>query len=88
MIPSLSSQSSGMMLLGQKVIVAAITLAMLTAAVAETNPESSTDQVAIAYEKPKNPAHDGLHDLLIETRVLEQVQEILESISPAEGAAD
>jgi hypothetical protein len=60
-----------------KVIVAAITLAMLTAAVAETAPKSSTHQIAIAYEKPKNPAHDRLHDVLVEARVLEHVQEIL-----------
>jgi hypothetical protein len=61
-----------------KAIVAAITLAMLTAAAAaETTPPSSTDRIAIAYEQPKNPDHQRLRDLLIEARVLEQVQEIL-----------
>jgi hypothetical protein len=60
-----------------KVIVVAITLAMLTAAVAETAPQSNTHQIAIAYVRPTNPAHDRLHDLLVEARVLEQVQEIL-----------
>jgi hypothetical protein len=58
-------------------IVAAITLAALTAAVAETTLQSSTHRIAVAYEKPRNPAHDRLHDLLVEARVLEQVQEIL-----------
>jgi hypothetical protein len=60
-----------------KLIVVAITLAMLTAAVAKTTHRSSTHQIAISYVKPKNPAHDRLHDLLIKARVLEQVQEIL-----------
>ena len=60
-----------------KVIVVAITLATLTAAVAETAPTSRTHQIAIAYEKPTNLAHERLHDVLVEARVLEQVQEIL-----------
>ena len=61
-----------------QVIVAAITLALHTAAAAETATlPSSTRQIAIAYEKPKNPVHERLHDFLVEARVLEQVQEIL-----------
>jgi Putative metallopeptidase len=60
-----------------KVIIAAITIAMLAAGVAEAPSKSSMHQIAITYEKPKNPAHDRLHDLLVEARVLEQVQEIL-----------
>ncbi|MPZ41579.1 MAG: hypothetical protein GEU95_26745 [Rhizobiales bacterium] len=60
-----------------KVIVPAITLAMLAAAVAEITPQSSTHRIAIAYETPTNPAHDRLYDLLVEARVLEQIQEIL-----------
>jgi Putative metallopeptidase len=62
-----------------KVIVAAITLAMVLTAAAEPPTQSNTHKIAIAYEKPKNPAHEGLRDLLIEARVLEQVQEILNS---------
>jgi hypothetical protein len=57
-----------------KIIIAAITVAMLAAGVAEAPSKSSMHQIAIAYEKPKNPAHDRLHDLLVEARVLEQVQ--------------
>jgi len=61
-----------------QVIVAAITLATATAAAAETATlPSSTHQIAIAYEKPKNAAHEHLHDFLVQARVLEQVQEIL-----------
>ena len=60
-----------------KVIIAAITVAMLAAGVAEAPSKSSMHQIAIAYEKPKNPAHDQLRDLLVQARVLEQVQEIL-----------
>jgi len=60
-----------------KVIIAAIAVAMLAAGVAEAPSKSSMHQIAIAYEKPKNPAHDRLHDLLVEARVLEQVQEML-----------
>ena len=60
-----------------KVFVVVITLAMLTAAVAKTTHRSSTHQIAIAYVKPKNPAHDRLYDLLIKARLLEQVQEVL-----------
>jgi hypothetical protein len=60
-----------------KAIVAGFTLAMLTAATAETSLPSNTHRIAIAYEKPDNPAHDRLRDLLVEARVLEQVQEIL-----------
>src|SRR5262249_4197742 len=59
------------------IIAAAITLTSLTAAVAETTRQSSTHRIAIAYEKPKDPAHDRLRDLLVEARVLEKVQEIL-----------
>jgi Putative metallopeptidase len=84
--------------------LAMLTLAMLTAAVAEpttesgTPTESRTHQIAIAYEMPKNPAHEGLHDLLVNARVLEQVQEILSafrlkkllpiSIESCDGEAD
>ena len=51
---------------------------MHAAAAAETATlQSSTHQIAIAYEKPKNPAHERLRDLLVQARVLEQVQEIL-----------
>lgn len=61
-----------------RVAIALIALATLTAAVAQTTiPRSSTHQITIAYEKPKNPSHDRLHDLLVKARVLEQVQEIL-----------
>lgn len=62
-----------------KIIVAAMTLAAPTAAVAETSPQSSTHRIAIAYKKPKNPAHDRLHEVLVDAQVLEQVQEILSS---------
>ena len=58
-------------------IVAGFTLTMLTAAVAETTPPSSTHRIMIAYENPKNPAHEPLRDLLVRARVLEHVQEIL-----------
>ena len=62
--------------------MAAITLATAAAAVAEPAPETPapelrTHQIDIAYEEPKNPAHQRLRDLLIQARVLEQVQEIL-----------
>ena len=57
--------------------MAAITLATATAAVAVTAPELRTNQIVIAYEQPKNPTHQRLRDLLIQARVLEQVQEIL-----------
>jgi hypothetical protein len=60
-----------------KIIIAAIALAMPTAVAAETSPASSTHRIVIAYEAPKNPAHERLRDLLVEARVLEQVQEIL-----------
>lgn len=57
--------------------MAAITLATTAAAAAETAPELRTHQIDIAYAEPKNPAHQRLRDLLIQARVLEQVQEIL-----------
>jgi hypothetical protein len=60
-----------------KVVAAAITVAIHTAAVAETPPVSDTRQIVIAYETPKNPAHEHLRSLLVQARVLEQVQEIL-----------
>jgi hypothetical protein len=65
-----------------KAIMTAITLATTAAAVAEPAPETAaselrTHQIAIAYEEPKNPTHERLRDLLIQARVLEQVQEIL-----------
>jgi hypothetical protein len=59
------------------IIAAAIALAVPAAAGAETLPESRTHQIAIAYETPKNPAHERLRELLMQARVLEQVQEIL-----------
>jgi hypothetical protein len=58
-------------------IAAAFTLATITTAVAETTPAPSTNQIVIAYETPKDPAHSRLHDLLVAARVLEQVQEVL-----------
>jgi hypothetical protein len=60
-----------------KTLIAAIILSAATAAPAQTTPEPHTGQIVISYEKPKNPAHERLRDLLIEARVLEQVQEIL-----------
>jgi hypothetical protein len=60
-----------------KIIAAVVTLVMPTATVAKSAPASSTNQIMIVYEKPKDPAHDRLHDLLVAARVLEQVQEIL-----------
>lgn len=57
--------------------MAAITLATATAAVALTAPALRTHRIVIDYEEPKNPAHARLRDLLIQARVLEQVQEIL-----------
>jgi Putative metallopeptidase len=60
-----------------KIIIAAIALAIPTAALAETAPASSTHRIVIAYEQPKSPDHQRLHNLLVEARVLEQVQEIL-----------
>jgi len=59
------------------VTVAAFALATLTAATAEPSSRSSTHRIVIAYETPSNPAHGRLRDLLVEARVLEQVQEIL-----------
>jgi hypothetical protein len=59
------------------IIAAAIALAVPAAAGAETLPESKTHQIVIAYEAPKNPAHERLRELLMQARVLEQVQEIL-----------
>jgi hypothetical protein len=55
----------------------AIILSAPTAAIAQTAPESHTHRIVIAYEAPKNPAHERLRDLLVQARVLEQVQEIL-----------
>lgn len=40
-------------------------------------PGSKTHRIAISYEQPDNQAHNRLRDLLVEARVLEQVQEIL-----------
>src|SRR5262245_41874280 len=60
-----------------KAIVAAMALALLTAAFAETTLKPGTHRIAISYEQPKNPAHEHLRDLLVQARVLEQVQEIL-----------
>jgi len=60
-----------------KAVVAAMALALLTAAFAETSLRPGTHRISIAYEQPKNPAHEHLRDLLVEARVLEQVQEIL-----------
>jgi hypothetical protein len=60
-----------------KVIVTAITLAMLALAGAESTPKAKTHQIVIAYDKPENPAHERLRALLMEARVLEQVQEVL-----------
>jgi len=60
-----------------KVIVAAIALALLTAAFAETSLKPGTHRISIAYEQPKNPAHEHLRNMLVEARVLEQVQEVL-----------
>src|SRR5262245_10849542 len=47
------------------------------AAVAQVPSDSSTHRIIISYEQPKNPSHARLRDLLVEARVLEQVQEIL-----------
>lgn len=52
-------------------------LAMVSAAAAGPTTGSSTHQIAIAYKQPSNPAHGRLRDVLVEARVLEQVQEIL-----------
>jgi hypothetical protein len=65
------------------VMVAATAVTMVTGSILETKPQASTHQIAIAYGTPygtpKNPAHNSLHDLLVEARVLEQVQDILNS---------
>src|SRR5262245_50211123 len=90
---STESRASGAMLLAKsrnpgnykdhplaslKILIAAITVAIHTTAIAHAEtPESSTHRIAIAYEQPKNPAHERLRDLLVDARVLEQVQEIL-----------
>jgi hypothetical protein len=59
-----------------KILITAIILSTPAAALAQA-PESSTHRIVIAYETPKNPAHERLRDLLVQARVLEQVQEIL-----------
>jgi hypothetical protein len=64
-----------------KAITAAIVLATAATAAAESALETpaplQTHRIDITYEAPKNPAHQRLRDLLIQARVLEQVQEIL-----------
>ena len=60
-----------------KVMVTAITLAMLALAGAESTPKLRTHQIVIAYEKAEKPTHERLRNLLMEARVLEQVREVL-----------
>lgn len=60
-----------------KVIVTAITVGMLTGTVAASPARQSTHRITVTYERPKDPAHERLRDLLMEAQVLEQVREIL-----------
>jgi hypothetical protein len=60
-----------------KAFMVAIALTAAATAGAETAPELPTHQIDIAYEAPKNSAHEPLRDVLVQARVLEQVQEIL-----------